>query len=362
VRADRGVVLMAPGAMTHSYNQNQRYLPLTVVSGPDKGSITVAPPATLNEAPPGEYLLHVVSEQGVPSVGAYVRVVAPPACVYPTDLAAGVFIEAEGSSRHAGPFLRKDEMGRGNGSFIQVDPTAKSSPDVPDEGNVMWYDLDVAKAGTAYLWVLGNGPDTMSDTVFVSVNGAADQVVTLAPGAWGWTHTKTALTFPAGKQTLKIKAAKAGAQLDRIWLTSDASATAPAGLGADAPETPCSKGTVFVPPNGGGGSATGGSSAAGMDAGGSASRGGDASAGGTGNAVMGGSAGANASTGGATGSGATATAPPSDDGCGCRTASSKPGSAMLGLLGILSGLGIVAARRSSRFGSKSLRGGGAKLR
>jgi hypothetical protein len=356
VRADRGVALMAPGGMTHSYNQNQRYLPLTVVSGPDNGSITVAAPATINEAPPGEYLLHVVSEQGAPSVGTYVRVVAPPACVYPIDLDAGVFIEAEGSSRYAGPFLSIDEMGRGNNSFIQVDPAATSLPDVPDEGNVMWYDLDVAKAGSAYLWVLGNGPDTMSDTVFVSVNGSADQVVTLSPAAWGWTHTKTALTFPAGKQTLKIKAAKAGAQLDRLWLTSDAAATAPADLGAAAPDTPCSKGTVFRPPSDGGGG-MGGSGGAGMAVGGSAgqvSGGGDTSAG----MGVGASAGVGANPGAGSG-GTTASAPSSDKGCGCRTVSpSKPDSELLGLLGMLSALWVAAARRSSGDGSRRFRGGG----
>ncbi len=352
VRGERGVALMAPGGMTHSYNQNQRYLPLTVVSGPDKGSITVAPPATINEAPPGEYLLHIVSAEGAPSVGVYVRVVAPPACVYPADLDAGVFIEAEGSSRHAGPFLRVAEVGRGNDAFVQVDPAISSSADVPDEGNVMWYDLDVAKAGSAYLWLLGNGPAKTSDTVFVSVNGGPDQVVTLAPAAWGWTRAETAFKLPVGKQTLKIKAAKAGAQLDRMWLTSDAAATAPAGLGAAAPDTPCSKGQVFVPPNGGSGG-TGGAGGAGMAAGGSAGL--VAGSGGT-------SAGPTAGVGptaGANSGGTTAKAARSDEGCGCRTvSSSNPGAETLGLFGMLSALWVAAARRSSRIGSRRFRGAG----
>ena len=68
----------------------------------------------------------------------------------------------------------------------------------------------------------GQRPDERSDTVFVSVNGGPDQVVTLSPAAWGWTRAESALNLPAGKQTLKIKAAKPGAQLDRIWLTGDA--------------------------------------------------------------------------------------------------------------------------------------------
>lgn len=343
VRAERGVALMAPGGVTHSYNQNQRYLPLTVLSGPEQGSITVAPPATVNEAPPGEYLLHIVSEQGAPSVGVSVRLLAPPACVYPVDLAAGVFIEAEGSSRRAGPFQRVNETGRGNDAFIRVDPAATSAVDAPDEGNVMWYDLDVGQAGSGYLWVLGNGPASTSDTVFVSVNGGPDQVVTLTPAAWGWSRGKTALNLPRGKQTLKIKAAKAGAQLDRIWLTSDANATAPDGLGAAAPDTPCSKGQVLEPPNGG--SDAGGSAGAGMAEAGSAGHvaGGSGTVGGAGPL-----AGAGPVAGTSAG-GTTVNTSAAEHGCDCRTVlSSQPASDRPGLWGVLSGLGVAWARRSRR--------------
>jgi hypothetical protein len=326
VRAERGVALMAPGAMTHSYNQSQRYLPLPVVSGPNAGSITVAAPATINEAPPGEYLLHIVSEEGAPSVGVYVRVVAPPACVYPVDAGVGVFIEAEGSSRHAGPFKRVDELGRGNDAFVQIDPAASSSPDVPDEGNVMWYDLDVASGDSTYLWVLGNGPSSASNTVFVSVNGGADQVVTLAPAGWAWTRAEAALELASGKQTLKIKAAKPGAQLDRIWLTSQADAEAPSGLGDAAPDAPCSKGRGFDPPNGGSGGMAGssGSATTGGGVGGQAPAGGGAFAGGVGAGV------------GVDGGSNGLAAPAATAGCGCRVASSSgQGAVALGLFGLL---------------------------
>ena len=349
VRAERGVALMAPGGTTHSFNQNQRYVPLSVVSGPANGSITVAPPATLNEAPPGEYLLHIVSEEGAPSVGVYVRVVPPAACVYPVDLGTGTFIEAEGSSRRAGPFARVDEAGRGNDAFVQVDPKA-ASVTAPDEANVIWYDLDVAKAGDAFVWLLGNGPATTSDTVFVSVNGGADQVVTLTPAAWGWTHTAIALKLGAGKQTLKIKAAKAGAQLDRIWLTSNATATAPDGLGAAAPETPCSKGQVIDPPNGGtggtgntGGDTTSTAGSAGQVTGGAGTTPGAGTTSSAGN-------GATASSGGS-----TSTTPPSESGCGCRTTSGGPGNQALSFFGIMGALWLAAARRSPRSRGARLR-------
>ena len=366
VRSERGVALLAPGAATHSYNQNQRYLPLRVVSGPENGSITVAPPSTINEAPPGEYLLHIVSEQGAPSVGVYVRLLAPPACVYPVNPDTGVFIEVEGSSRSAGPFRRIDEMGRGNAAFVQVDPAAGSSPDIPDEANVMWYDLDVEKGGSAYLWLLGNGPSSTSDTVFVSINGGPDQVVALAPAAWAWTRAEAAFDLPAGKQTLKIKASKPGAQLDRIWLTSNAEAAAPDGLGAASPDT-CSRGQVPGPVNVGSAGTGGGYGGYGGLAPGDPEA--QAPAGVAGLGVGAGGAGADAtgSAGaGAAGSasadtpagseGTAITAASSNGGCGCRMgASSQPESQTLGLFGILSALSVAAARRSPRIGSRRLR-------
>ena len=37
VNTTRGVVLMAPGALTHAFDEGQRYVPLQVVSGPADG-------------------------------------------------------------------------------------------------------------------------------------------------------------------------------------------------------------------------------------------------------------------------------------------------------------------------------------
>lgn len=389
VRADRGVVLMAPGAVTHAYNQNQRYLPLSVVSPPAGGSITVSPPATINEAPPGEYILHVISAEGVPSTGVTVRVVGPPACVYPLDPSAGVFIEAEGSSRRAGPFKQIAEPGRGNDAFIQIDPAATAAADVPDEGHVMWFDLDVRAAASTSLWVLGNGPTTSANTVFVSVNGGADQVVTLSPAAWGWTKATTALTLPAGRQTLKIKAAKPGAQLDKLWLTANASAAAPTGLGGAVPDVACSKGQPQQPGTGGAGGGAGGRGGAtgsggamgaggmgGAGAGGRAGGSGGTSApagtggmdmgsAGSGGAPDGGSGGASGgasggtsggasggSSGGAQGSGGVAggkMTPASSSGCGCRAAAASSELDAIGLFAIAAGLCGFAARRRPRF-------------
>jgi Domain of unknown function (DUF1929) len=75
-RADGGVVLMALGAYTHSFDQNQRAVPLKAVKGDAPGEVTVTPPADAWAAPEGDYNLFLVSDRGVPSVATSVRIVA----------------------------------------------------------------------------------------------------------------------------------------------------------------------------------------------------------------------------------------------------------------------------------------------
>src|SRR6185436_19812590 len=68
-------VSMIPlGAVTHAHNQTQRFVPVTFTAG--SGSITVTAPADGNVAPPGNYMLFLVDNQGIPSVAAMVRLPA----------------------------------------------------------------------------------------------------------------------------------------------------------------------------------------------------------------------------------------------------------------------------------------------
>jgi len=72
-RKDGGVVLMALGAFTHGFDQNQRYVSLRwETSGSD--GILVTPPESAQMASEGEYNLFLISDSGVPSVGISVRV------------------------------------------------------------------------------------------------------------------------------------------------------------------------------------------------------------------------------------------------------------------------------------------------
>ncbi len=83
------VGLMRLGAVTHSVDMDQRYVPLAFTAS--AGALTVTGPANANVAPPGPYMLFVVDSAGVPSVAKMVTVPlsnSPPA-VSLTQPAAG---------------------------------------------------------------------------------------------------------------------------------------------------------------------------------------------------------------------------------------------------------------------------------
>jgi hypothetical protein len=71
------VGLVRLGAVTHSVDMDQRYVPLSYTAG--SGMLTATAPTNANIAPPGPYMLFVVDSAGVPSVAKMVTVNAPPA-------------------------------------------------------------------------------------------------------------------------------------------------------------------------------------------------------------------------------------------------------------------------------------------
>jgi fibronectin type 3 domain-containing protein len=68
------VALVRTPAVTHAFDQNQRYVPLTFTA--TSGGLDVTAPANGNVAPPGYYMLFVVDTNGVPSVASFVRLPA----------------------------------------------------------------------------------------------------------------------------------------------------------------------------------------------------------------------------------------------------------------------------------------------
>src|SRR4051794_17270865 len=74
----RKIALVRLGAVTHSDNMEQRYIPLAFAAG--TGGLTATAPSNANIAPPGIYMLFTVDANGVPSVAKMISVVgnSPP--------------------------------------------------------------------------------------------------------------------------------------------------------------------------------------------------------------------------------------------------------------------------------------------
>ena len=66
------VVLMRAGAVTHGFNQNQRYVGCAI-TGTTTTAINATAPPDGNIAPPGYYLLFVVDSDRIPSEGKWIR-------------------------------------------------------------------------------------------------------------------------------------------------------------------------------------------------------------------------------------------------------------------------------------------------
>jgi hypothetical protein len=65
------VSLVRLGSVTHAFNENQRFVPITFQA--TSGGLTVQAPANANLAPPGYYMLFIVDTNGVPSVATMVK-------------------------------------------------------------------------------------------------------------------------------------------------------------------------------------------------------------------------------------------------------------------------------------------------
>ena len=65
-------VLIRTGAVTHFFDQNTHYVPVTFQQ--TTGGLTVQAPSDGNSAPPGFYMLFLVNANGVPSIAPFIQV------------------------------------------------------------------------------------------------------------------------------------------------------------------------------------------------------------------------------------------------------------------------------------------------
>jgi Domain of unknown function (DUF1929) len=82
------VVLMKAGAVTHSFDMDQRHVGLSFKTGQGaaSGSLTVTGPPNSNIAPPGYYMLFLVNKAGTPSLATWVQVSGAAAAVAKVEM------------------------------------------------------------------------------------------------------------------------------------------------------------------------------------------------------------------------------------------------------------------------------------
>ena len=147
------VTLVAPGAVTHSVNMQQRFLSLAFEQ--TSGGLNVQLPANPNLALPGDYMLFLIGSNGVPSIASFVSVPLQESplpvmtSMNPTSATsggAGFTLTVNGSNFVASSSVRWNGSGRPTTFVSSTQLRAAISA------------ADIAAAGTAQVTVFNPAP------------------------------------------------------------------------------------------------------------------------------------------------------------------------------------------------------------
>lgn len=182
----RSVALVRPGAVTHAFDEDTRYVPLAFTQTGDRLDVTA--PANANLAPPGYYLLYAVDDRGVPAVGQWVRLPAVGADTTPP--AVSVTSPASGSTVSGSVTLSadaSDDVAVGSVQF-RVDGQAVGAADTTAPYSVAWSSGTVANGSHTVTAVARDvaGNTTTSGAVTVTVANTAPPPPPDLVGAWSF--------------------------------------------------------------------------------------------------------------------------------------------------------------------------------
>lgn len=169
----KSVAVIRSGAVTHGFDQGQRYVPLEFVAktGPDR--LLVHGPANANVAPPGDYMLFVVDSvsagaPAVPSIARWVRILPGTPTIVDT---------ADVTPPAGGTFLDLRDTGCENEFTLKLSWKAPADDDtVAFSGPARAYSLRYAPNATAptdfNLWTLTStatpGPLNSVESAYIS--------------------------------------------------------------------------------------------------------------------------------------------------------------------------------------------------
>ena len=191
------VALIRPGAVTHAWDQNQRYVPLTFTA--DSGSLSVDAPGSGGVAPPGYYMLVVENGAGVPSVARFVRI-GTAGSLSPGTITGKVTDAATGTAVSGATVSYS-----GGGTTTDPDGTYTLANAPAGEHTVTYAatglatttrQVTVTPGGTSVVDVALSPPATVTGRVTDATSGAGISGATVSVG------TRTASTDGTGAYTL----------------------------------------------------------------------------------------------------------------------------------------------------------------
>lgn len=166
------VSLVRPGAVTHTFDQNQRFVPVPFT--PATGGLTLQLPANANIAPPGYYMLFLVNSAGVPSVATFVRFPAASEAPPPPGSSEIIIDNATPGVQDGGrtftgswcmsPPSNKFGADALHNCFGALPATYRWTPTIPTAGAwdvYVWWDAQAFQAASVPITVVSaSGPST----------------------------------------------------------------------------------------------------------------------------------------------------------------------------------------------------------
>ena len=230
------VALVRLGAVTHSVNMEQRYVPLSFTAA--AGTINATAPANANIAPPGPYMLFLINGAGVPSVAKMVNVRA---AASPTISSVSPAADASGVARTTkvtAAFDRAMDKASVEAAFSlkRTSNGATVSGSFSWNGNEMTFTPNAALNGTtSYTATVGTGArdtaganlaaakswqfTTASQPVDLDRACPSDGAAEVLPDALAFAVFDTAMDKPSAEAAFSLKRTSNGASVagSFIW-------------------------------------------------------------------------------------------------------------------------------------------------
>jgi RHS repeat-associated protein len=166
--------------------------------------------------------------------------------IYTVKSSQTTFIEAEAYTHKQGNINTVHNTGRSNQIYMQVVDAAGAN-DNPAQ-HYMRYDLNVETTGNYYIHVLGSGSDGDGDSMYISVDSGSNYQIdmpVLPNWTWKQNTLNSAINLTAGKHSLYLRVRQDGVAMDKIAIST--SATAPTGLGGEAASSSCAEVEASLP-------------------------------------------------------------------------------------------------------------------